>query len=66
MNTNCKTMETINKKIADECLDNVILDAINTIKKKNKKKRPDASSIYTFVHKKLKNVDITIEPTIIR
>ena len=51
-------METI-KKIADECLDNLILNAINTIRKN--KKRPDASSIYEFIYKKLKNPDITIE-----
>ena len=55
---NCLTMETI-KKIADECLDNLILNAINTIRKN--KKRPDASSIYEFIYKKLKNTDITIE-----
>ena len=59
LNTNCKTMETINNKIVDECLDNVILDAINTIKKIKIKKRPDASSIYTFIHKNWKNYQWT-------
>ena len=43
LDTNCLNMETINQKIADECLDNLILNAINTIKKI--KKSPYASSI---------------------
>ena len=59
LNTNCLTMETINRKIADECLDNLILNAINKIRKN--KKRPDASSMYEFTYKELKNPDITIE-----
>ena len=33
-------METIDQKIADEILDNLILNTINTIRKKTK--RPDA------------------------
>ena len=57
LDTNCLTMETINKKIADECLGNLILNAINTIIKN--KKRPDASSMY--IYKELKKPDITIE-----
>ena len=51
LNTYCITMETINQKIADECLNNLILNAINTIRKK---KRPDASSIYELYIKSLK------------
>ena len=39
----CLTIETINQKIPDECLDNLILNIINTLRKN--KKRPDASSI---------------------
>ena len=52
-------MEKINQKITDECLDNLILNAINTIRKN--KTRPDASFIYEFIYKELKNLDITIE-----
>ena len=43
LDTNCITMETINQKITDECLNNLTLNAINTIRKN--KKRPDASSM---------------------
>ena len=57
LDTNCLTVETINKKIAD--VDNLVLNAINTIRKN--KKRPDASSIYEFIYKEFKNPDITIE-----
>ena len=42
LDTNCLTMETINQKIADECLDNVILNAVNTIRKN--KKRSDVKT----------------------
>ena len=59
MDRNCLTMEMINQKIADECLDNLILNAINTIR--INKKRPDASSIYGCIYKELKNPDITIK-----
>ena len=59
LDANCKTMKMINKKIADECLNNLILNAINTILKN--KKLPDASSIYKFIHKELKNTNITVE-----
>ena len=59
LDTNCLTMETINQKIANECLDNLILNAINRLRKN--KKRPDASSIYEFIYKELKNLHITIE-----
>ena len=58
LGTNCLNIVTINQKIADECLENLILNAIKTIRKK---KRPDVSSIYKFIYKELKNPDITIE-----
>ena len=38
-NTNCITMETTEQEIADEYLDNLILNTINTIRKN--RKRPD-------------------------
>ena len=59
LDTNCLTEETINQKIADECLDSLILNTIRTIRKN--KKRPNASSIYEFTYKELKNPNITIE-----
>ena len=46
-NTNCITMETIEQKIADECLDYLTENSISTIKKN--KKRPDTSSIYEYL-----------------
>lgn len=58
LDTNCLTIVTINQNIADECLENLILNAIKTIRKK---KRPDVSSIYKFIYKELKNPDITIK-----
>ena len=48
-NTICITMETIEQEVASEYLDNVILNAINTIRKT--RKRPDA--LYTNVYKKI-------------
>ena len=59
LDTNCLTMATINQEIADECLDNLILNVISTIRKN--KKRLDASSIYEFIYKELKNPDIIIK-----
>ena len=59
LDTNCITTEKINQEIADECLGNLILNAINTIRKN--KKPPDASYIYEFMYNELKNPDITIE-----
>ena len=59
LDINCLTMETINQKIAYRCLDNLILNANNTIRKN--KKRPEASSMYEFIYKELKNPDITID-----
>ena len=48
-NTNCITMETIEQEIADEYLDNLILNTINTIRKNGK--RPDTSSIHEYLQK---------------
>ena len=48
-NTNCITMETIEQEIADEYLDNLILNTINTIKKN--RKSPDTSSIHEYLQK---------------
>ena len=45
-------MEAINQKITNKCLDDLIMNAINTIRKS--KKCPDASSIYEFTYKELK------------
>ena len=58
-NTNCITMETIEQEIADEYLDNLILNTINTIRKN--RKRPDTSSIHEYLQKKLNNSDVTAE-----
>ena len=47
LDTNCITMETINQEIADECLNNLILNAINTIRKmKNVLMLPPYTSLY--------------------
>ena len=59
LDTNFITTEKINQEIADECLDNLIVNAINTIRKN--KKPPDASYIYEFMYNELKNPDIIIE-----
>ena len=48
-NTNCITMETTEQEIADEYLDNLILNTINTIRKN--RKRPDTSSIHEYLQK---------------
>ena len=42
-------METIEQEIANEYLDNLILNTINTIKKN--RKSPDTSSIYEYLQK---------------
>ena len=55
-NANCITMKTIEQEIADEYLDNLILNIINTIRKN--RKRPDTSSIQEYLHK---NCDVTVE-----
>ena len=48
-NTNCITMETIEQEIADEYLDNLMLNTINTIRKN--RKRPHTSSIHEYLQK---------------
>ena len=58
-NTNCITMETIEQEIADEYLDNLMLNTINTIRKN--RKRPHTSSIHEYLQKKLNNSDVTAE-----
>ena len=58
-NTNCVTLETIEQEIADEYLDNLILNNINTIRKN--RKRPDTSSIHEYLQKKINNSDVTAE-----
>ena len=52
-------MKTIEQEIADEYLDNLILNIINTIRKN--RKRRDTSSIQEYLHKKLNNSDVTVE-----
>ena len=52
-------METIEREIADEYLDNLILNTINTIRKS--RKRPGTTSIHEYLHKKLNNSDVTAE-----
>ena len=42
-------METVEQEIADEYLDNVILNTINMIRKNIK--RPDTSSIHEYLQK---------------
>ena len=54
-----KTMETIEQEIADEYLDDLILNTINTIRKN--RKRPDTSSIQEYLHNKLNNSNVTAE-----
>ena len=52
-------METIEQEIADEYLDNLILNTMNTIRKN--RKRLDTSSIHEYLHKNLNNSDVTAE-----
>ena len=42
-------METIEKEIADEYVDNLILNTINTIRKN--RKGPDTSTIHEYLQK---------------
>ena len=58
-NKNCITIETIEQEIADEYLDNLILNTINTIRKN--RKRPDTSYIHEYLQKKLNNTDVAAE-----
>ena len=55
-NMNDITTETINEAIVNEVLDNLILNAIKSIR--NIKKRPDCSVIYDYLIKLLPNSDI--------
>ena len=55
-NINNITIETIDEKIANEDLDNLILNAIKSIR--NIKKRPDCSVIYDYLIKLLPNSEI--------
>ena len=57
--TNCITMETFEEIITNNDLDDLILNAIKSIR--NNKKRPDCSSIYDYLSKSLSNSDITKE-----
>ena len=57
--TNCITMDTIEQEIADEYLDNLIRNTINTITKN--RKCSDTSSIHEYLQKKLNNSDVTAE-----
>ena len=54
-----KIIETIEQEIADECLDDLILNTINTIRKN--RKRRDTSSIQEYLDKKLNNSNVTAE-----
>ena len=55
-NINDITTDTIDEAIANEDLDNVILNAIKSIR--NIKKRPDCSVIYDYLSKLLPNSEI--------
>ena len=57
--TNCITMEALEETIPNNDLDDLILNAIKSIR--NSKKRPDCSSIYDYLSKSLSNSDITKE-----
>ena len=57
--TNFITMETLEETITNNDLDDLILNAIKSVR--NKKKRPDCSSIYDYLSKSLSNSDITKE-----
>ena len=56
---NCITMETLEETITNYDLDDLILNAIKSIR--NNKKRPDCSSIYDNLSKSLSNSDISKE-----
>ena len=53
------TMDIIEKNLSNDELDNLVINAIATIRKN--KKRPDSSSIYDYFNKTLSNPDITKE-----
>ena len=52
-------MATDDKAISNECIDDLIMNVITSIR--NMKKRPDCSSIYDYIRKLLSNSDITEE-----
>ena len=49
--------DSIKSVITDETLDDLILNAIISIR--NNKKRPDSNSIFEYINRELKNSDIT-------
>ena len=53
------TMATDDKAISNECIDDLIVNVIKSIR--NMKKRPDFSSIRDYVSKLFSNSDITEE-----
>ena len=55
--TNCIAMETLEEAITNDALDDLLLNAIKSLR--NDKKRPDCYSIYDFLSKSLSNSDIT-------
>ena len=52
-------MATDDEAISNECIDDLIMNVITSIR--NMKKRPDCSSIYDYIRKLLSNSDITEE-----
>ena len=48
---------SVKSLITDETLDDLILNAIISIR--NNKKRPDSNSIFEYINRELKNSDIT-------
>ena len=51
-----RNTDTIDNEITHETLDNIIIEAINTIRLK---KRPDVNSIFEYLYKELHNSNIT-------
>lgn len=56
--TKCKTMEKIDQEIANEYLDNLILNAINPIQKN--RKCIDVSSAHEYLDKEMTNPIVTL------
>ena len=52
-----ESIDTCTNLITDETLDDLILNAIISIR--NNKKRPDSNSIFEYINRELKNSDIT-------
>ena len=57
-------MSTDDEAISNECIDDLIMNVIKSIR--NMKKHPDCSSIYDYISKLLSNSDITKEIVLIR